>query len=63
MNTAQFFTIDPAYGYEILDPTSDINRKQRLILERRQDGTLAPNSVNLQGAVTAVANYQMSNRD
>ena len=62
VNTGRFVTIDPAYGYEILDPTSGINRKQRLILERRQDGTLAPNSVNLQGAVTAVANYQMSNR-
>ena len=52
----------PAYGYEILDPTTDINRKQRLILERRQDGTLAPDSVNVQGAVTAIASYQTSNK-
>ena len=51
-----------AYGYEVLDPTTDINRKQRLILERRRDGTLAPNSVNVQGAVTAIANHQTSNR-
>ena len=61
-NTGEFVRINSEYGYEILDPTTDINRKQRLILERRQDGTLAPNSVNLQGAVTAIANYQVSNR-
>ncbi len=60
--TGQFVKIDSEYGFEILDPTTDINRKQRLILELRQDGTLAPNSVNLQGAVTAIANYQTSNR-
>ena len=53
---------DSAYGYAILDPTTDINRKQRLILERRRDGTLAPNSVNVQGAVTAVADHQTSNK-
>ena len=57
-----FIATDSAYGFEVLDPTNDINRKQRLILERRQDGTLASNSVNVQGAVTAVANYQTSNR-
>ena len=50
-----FITTDSAYGYAILDPTTDINRKQRLILARRQDGTLAPDSVNVQGAVTAIA--------
>ena len=54
--------IVPGYGYVVLDPTSNINRKQRLILERRRDGTLAPDSVSLHGAVTAVANYQTSNR-
>ena len=53
---------DAAYGYAILDPTTDINRKQRLILERRRDGTLAPDSVNVQGAVTAIADFQTSNR-
>ena len=53
---------DSGFGYEILDPTSGINRKQRLILERKRDGTLAPDGVILQGAVTAVADYQTSNR-
>lgn len=51
------------YAYEILDPTSDINRKQRLMLERRKDGTLSADRLNVQGAVTAIANYQSSSRD
>ena len=57
-----FITTDSAYGYEILNPTTDINRKQRLILARRQDGTLAPDSVTVQGAVTAIADFQESSR-
>lgn len=51
------------YGFEMLDPTSNINRKQRLILDRKQDGTLATYSLNIHGAVTAVADFQASNRD
>ena len=57
-----YVRIDPAYGYAILDPTTNINRKQRLILDRKRQGTLAPGSVHVHGAVTAVANYQTSNR-
>ncbi|MYN66282.1 MAG: hypothetical protein F4X11_14825 [Acidobacteria bacterium] len=53
--------IDSQYGYDILDPTTNINRKQLLILDRKQDGTLAPNSVHVQGAVTTIANLQSSN--
>jgi len=60
---AQFVRVDSDYGYEILDPTTSINRKQRLILERRKDGTLAPDRLHVQGAITAIANYQSSNRD
>ena len=58
-----FVRTKPAYGYDILDPTTNINRKQRLILERRRDGTLAPDTLHVQGAVTAIANHQSSNRD
>ncbi len=54
---------DSKYGYAILDPTTRINRKQRLILDRRKDGTLAPDRMHVQGAVTAIANHQSSNRD
>ena len=59
---AGFVQINPGYGFQILDPTSNINRKQRLILDRKRDGTLPPDSVQVHGAVTAIANYQKSNR-
>ena len=51
------------YSYEILDPTTNVNRKQRLILESKQRGDLQKDSVYLSGAVTAIANYQKSNTD
>ena len=60
---ARFVRTDSRFGYDILDPTTEINRKQRLILERRNEGTLAPDSLNVHGAVTAIANYQSSNRN
>ena len=53
----------PGFGYEILSPTTRINRKQQLILERRRDETLASDTVHVHGAVTAVADYQRSNRN
>ena len=34
----RFLEIDSKFSYEILDPSTSINRKQRLILERRQEG-------------------------
>ncbi|MDD9984332.1 MAG: hypothetical protein OXU81_23720 [Gammaproteobacteria bacterium] len=60
---AKFVRVDPAYGYEILDPTTNINRTRRLVLERRRDGTLAPDTLHVQGAVTVIASVQSSNRD
>ncbi|MDE0035706.1 MAG: SPOR domain-containing protein, partial [Deltaproteobacteria bacterium] len=60
---ARFVRTDSKFGYDVLDPTTGINRKQRLILERRNDGTLAPDSLHVHGAVTAIANYQGSNRN
>ena len=59
---AAYVRIDPAFGYAVLDPTTDINLRQRLILERKRDGTLAPDTVHVHGAVTAIANHQTSNR-
>ena len=58
-----FVDVDARYGYAILDPTTNINRKQRVILERRRDGRLAPDRLHVQGAITAIANTQSSNRD
>ena len=60
---APFVRTNSGLAYDILDPTTSINRKQRLILERRNDGTLAPDSLHLHGAVTAIANHQRSNRN
>ena len=60
---ARFVRTNSRFGYDVLDPTTDINRKQRLVLERRNDGTLAPDSLHVHGAVTAIANYQRSNRN
>lgn len=57
-----FLRTDSDFGYAILDSNTNRNRKQRLILDRRRDGTLKPDSVHFQGAVTALANYQSSNR-
>ena len=57
-----YVRVDPDYGYAILDPTTDINRKQRLILGRKRNGTLVRDTVHVQGAVTAVADFQTSNR-
>ena len=59
---AAYVRIDPAFGYAVLDPTTDINRRQRLILERRRDRTLDPDTVHVHGAITAIANRQASSR-
>lgn len=59
---AEFVRINPNFGYELLDPTTEINRKQRLVLKRKKDGTLRPDTVHVQGAVTAIASAQSSNR-
>ena len=60
---AAFVRTDSGLAQDVLDPTTGINRKQRLLLERRDDGTLAPDNLYLHGAVTAIATYQTSNRD
>ena len=58
---ARSVKFDSEFGYDILDPTTNINRKQLLILNRKRDGILVPNSLHVQGAVTAISNYQSSN--
>ena len=63
LRPAQLVRFDPKLGYELLDPTTRINRKQHLILEHRRDGTLEPDQVHVHGAVTSIANYQQSNRN
>ena len=60
---AELLRFDPTLGSAILDPTTRINAKPRLILEHRRDGALEPDRLHVHGAVTAIANYQKSNRD
>ncbi|MDP7396652.1 MAG: hypothetical protein QF541_07275 [Lentisphaeria bacterium] len=59
----EFLSFNRRFSYEMLDPTTRINRKQQLILEKKQSGELAPDSLVLGGAVTAIANVQRSNTD
>lgn len=51
------------YAYEMLDPTTNINRKQLYLLEQKRDGKLAADSVYLSGAATVIADYQKSNTE
>lgn len=48
------------YSYAVLDPTTDINRKQLVILTRQQNGTAAPDTLHAQAAITTIANLQSS---
>ncbi len=50
------------FADRMLDPTRDVNRKDRLALEARRNGTLASNAFRFHGDITAVANWQSSNR-
>ena len=61
-DAAGFVRVDSGFAYEILDPTDAINRKQRLLLDRKRDGTLLRDRLYLQGAIAPIANYQSSNR-
>ncbi|MFK8067239.1 MAG: hypothetical protein AB8D52_03245 [Gammaproteobacteria bacterium] len=60
---ADFVNVKHKYSYDMLDPTTKINRKQLHILEQKQSGELQDNSVTLGGAVTAIADIQKSDRD
>lgn len=55
-----FVNVNPTFGYDVLDPTTNINNKQALILQSKANGSLK-GPLTLSGAVTAIANYQKSN--
>ena len=59
----QFINCDHELTYEMLDSTTRINRKQLLLLEKRQSGELADDSVVVGAAVTAIADVQKSNTE
>lgn len=58
-----YVRFDHGFSYEMLDPTTKINRKQQLLLERKKDGTLAKNALYIGGAATPIVNYQKSNTE
>jgi hypothetical protein len=58
LSAKNLVSYNPEFSFDFLDPLTRINQKQLMILEARKDGSLKNNSVNLQGAVTAIANYQ-----
>ena len=53
---------DSAVSYDMLDPTTNINRKQLYILEQKQNGTIK-DGVIIGGAVTPIADYWTSNTE
>lgn len=59
---ADLITTNNTYGYEVLDFTTRINRKQQYILETRESGEiLNDGTVTISGAIWADADYQQSN--
>lgn len=58
-----YVRFDHGFAYEMLDSTTKINRKQQLLLERKQDGTLAKNALYLGGSATPIIDFQKSNTE
>jgi len=54
--------LDHRYSYEMLDPTTNINRKQLYLLQKRAKGEIEQ-GVYLGGALTPIVDYQKSNTD
>ena len=49
------------YSYDMLDPTTNINRKQLLLLENRRREEIPDDSVTFGAAVTGLADFHKSN--
>lgn len=59
---ASYVSLSHDYSYHMLDPTTDINRKQAYFLRSKADG-LTGERVILGGALTPIMNYQESNTE
>lgn len=57
-----FVEMDSSYSYEMMDPTTNISRKQKLLFNNK-DKHLQEGVLNVGASVTAIANYQTSNKD
>lgn len=58
-----YVQINHKFAYDMLNPNTDINRKERVILDAKNSQQLSKDSVYLAGAVTGIANYQTSNTE
>jgi len=55
--------INHSFSYDMLDPTTLITRKGEYILEHKKTGFILNDTVYLGGAITSMADYQVSNTD
>lgn len=53
--------VNSRYTYDMLDPTTNINRKLLVLLDARRGGEVPNDSVTFGGAVTAIADVHQSN--
>ena len=53
--------VNSRYTYDMLDPTTNINRKLLVLLDARRRGEIPNDSVTLGGAVTAIVDVHQSN--
>jgi hypothetical protein len=56
-------TTNHKFTYDLLDPTTNRNRKQLQILQAKKNNTIDKNTVVLGGAITTIADYQKSNTE
>ncbi|MCB1734274.1 MAG: hypothetical protein H6981_02255 [Gammaproteobacteria bacterium] len=61
--SANVVRTDHDYSYAMLDPNTWVNRKEKLLLERRKSGSIPANTVILSGAVTPIVDIQKSNTE
>ena len=55
--------VNHEHSFQMLDPTTNINQKQLLLLNAKKNGDIGKNKVYLGGAVTPIATYFKSNSD
>ncbi len=53
--------VNSRYTYDMLDPTTNINRKQLLLLDNKRRDEISDDSVTFGGAVTGIADFHSSN--
>jgi len=62
-DSKNFVQVNHDYGYAMLDPLRNINRKELVLLEQKKQGQLNADTIYLSGAGTGIVNYQRSNTE